>query len=139
MPRYEYVCDECEVTFDELLILQAEIAQYKDSHPCPSCKKMSRRNYVTEFGFAFKGGVRGTSGVHGNSGVHDLDYPTLDKAVARSSDAKWKENIAKQEAIQKARKESPSGVVSHTTSGEFKPASSEVVKKRDDAYAKMKS
>ena len=138
MPTYDYKCNDCEISFEELLLSRDEINQYKDSHPCPSCKNLSPRNYVTAFGFAFKGSVRGTSGVHGNSGVHDLDYPTLDKAVARSSEKKWDVIRERQDAINLVRRESNQNAVTLEASGKASATTSSDISNRDSAIKAFK-
>ena len=122
MPTFEYRCDDCPVEFEELLYLREDVQKYTDEHPCPLCKKMSPRMKVTSFAFSFKGGVKGTSGVHGNSGVHDLDYPTLDKAVARSSEARWGTYRADQSERDKVRKETGSAALTVGEDGKPKAA-----------------
>lgn len=54
-------------------------------------------------------------GTPGNSGSHDLDYPTLDKAVGRSSEKKWGIYNKRKEMRDKVRKETGSPAL--TTSG----------------------
>lgn len=105
MPIFEYFCDDCEIEFEELLLKKAEVEEFVDHYPCPQCHGRAERVKVAEFAFKFAGGVRGESGVHGNSGVHDLDYPSLDKTVGRSSEAKWNNINKRQAARSKARKE----------------------------------
>lgn len=136
MPTYEYHCASCNIAFEELLLKQDEIKQYFEHHPCPNCKQDAPRHHVSSFGFAFKGGVRGSSGVHGNSGVHDLDYPTLDKAVARSSEKRWNIQNERTAAIEKVRQESGSRAVTYDESGKFKPLDSDNAVKRTDLLKK---
>jgi len=107
MPTFEYRCEACEVEFEELLIQQDEVREYREWHPCPSCKGRAERQKVSAVNFAFKapGGQTQGSGVHGQSGVHDLDYPQVDKAVGRSADVKWKHYGERKAARDKARRE----------------------------------
>ena len=120
MPSYEYACSDCGVEFEELLLNKEEISKYSESHPCPSCGQDSPK-IVSSFAFNFKGAVRGTSGVHGNSGVHDWDYPTLDKAVARSSEAKWAQHRVKQEEANKVRVSTGSMELTRDSKGNVAP------------------
>jgi hypothetical protein len=56
------------------------------THPCPDCKDEAPRLFdKAAFGFGFTSG--GTAPA--NSGVHDQDYPSADKIVGRSADARW--------------------------------------------------
>lgn len=96
MPVYEYYCQTCNVEFEQLLIQRDEIKEYKDFYPCPSCKELSPRiPSATNFNF---------KGTAGNSGSHDLDYPTLDKAVGRSANRRWKEYHERKAARDAARR-----------------------------------
>jgi len=54
--------------------------------------------------FNFKGVAEGDPTRKGNSGIHDLDYPTLDKAIGRSANRKWKEYHKEKDARDKARR-----------------------------------
>jgi putative FmdB family regulatory protein len=107
MPAFEYLCNKCEVEFEELLVQQDEIRLYTEWHPCPSCKGRAKRIKVSPINFAFKapGGQTQGSGVHGQSGVHDLDYPNVDKAVGRSASKKWEYYNARKATRDKARRE----------------------------------
>lgn len=138
MPNYEYRCDECSVEFEELLLNKEDIELYSDSYPCPVCSKPAPKQ-MSSFAFSFKGGVRGTSGVHGNSGVHDLDYPVLDKAVARSAEKRWDIHNKRQEAINKFRKESGSHAVAMTPSGDPLPVDKSVLDIRQKAMPVLKN
>lgn len=135
MPTFEYRCEDCPVEFEELLILREDVQKYSEEHPCPLCKKMVPRMKVTSFAFSFKGGVRGTSGVHGNSGVHDLDYPTLDKAVARSSEARWGTYRTDQSERDKVRKETGSAALTVGEDGKPKAADPATLQIRQKAIA----
>lgn len=83
MPNYEYCCQTCNIEFEQLLITKQEIEEYGDFHPCPTCGELSPR-IPSAVNFQFKGNP-------GNSGSHDLDYPSLDKAVGRSANQRWKQ------------------------------------------------
>lgn len=139
MPTYEYKCEPCEVAFEELLLRQDDVKQYSDHHPCPNCGQDAQRNYVTAFGFAFKGEVRGKSGVHGNSGVHDLDYPTLDKAVARSSEKRWEIQRERVAEIEKVRNDSGNRAVTLDETGSFRPMDNGHAEKRTEMLKKAYS
>ena len=84
----------------------------------------------------FKGGVRGESGVHGNSGSHDLDYPSLDKCVGRSSEKKWTRINKEQDERSKMRKESGTNALSKVN-GKIVPTSSEILKIRETTINKI--
>jgi len=132
MPQYEYACEECEVEFSELLLNKADSEKYLSSHPCPVCSNPAARK-MSSFSFGFKGSVRGLSGVHGNSGVHDLDYPSLDKAVARSSEAKWGNFRKQQLKTDKVRQETGSHALTEDSSGNLKPTDSRILDLRAKA------
>lgn len=57
------------------------------------------------FTFAAPKGKTQGSGVHGQTGVHDLDYPSLDKAIGRSSATKWQNYHERKKKRDKARRE----------------------------------
>jgi len=107
MPNYIYKCNACEVEFEELLINLDDIKKYSEHHPCPECRRRSKRVKVNPVSFSFKapGGQTQGSGVHGQSGVHDLDYPNVDKAVGRSSSKKWEYYNERKSVRDKARRE----------------------------------
>lgn len=136
MPTFEYKCDQCEIEFEELLIQTDDVKKYFKWHPCPGCGGKSTRLSISVTNFKFAGGVRGESGVHGNSGVHDLDYPTLDKAVGRSSEKKWTRINSDRIERQKIRKESGTNNLSKID-GKVAPASSEVLNLREAAITKF--
>jgi putative FmdB family regulatory protein len=137
MPIFEYICEECPVEFEELLLNKDDVDKYQDAHPCPSCGKPAPKA-VSAFSFGFKGGVRGLSGVHGNSGVHDLDYPTLDKAVARSSEKRWKHHNERQAEINRVRKEAGAYAVTTDTAGNVRPTDNKTLEVRSKAIDTMK-
>lgn len=107
MPTFEFTCDDCNVEFDELFILQNEISQFSHFFPCPTCGKDARRAGVSLINFSFKAPAGQTqgSGVHGQSGVHDLDYPKVDQAVGRSADKKWEHLNDRKKKRDKVRRE----------------------------------
>jgi hypothetical protein len=114
------------------LTLPEEVKQYSNGHPCPNCGEMAERVRISNFSFSFKGGVRGTSGVHGQSGSHDLDYPTLDKAVGRSAEAKYAEYTRRKEIRDKLRQET--GINSISQDGNIcVPADPRVMQHREKA------
>jgi putative FmdB family regulatory protein len=137
MPNYEYRCEDCEVEFEELLLHKEEIEKYKSEYPCPSCGNMARK-IMSAVSFGFKQEVRGLGGVHGNSGVHDFDYPSLDKAVARSSEKRWAFNRQRQEAINKVRQETGTHAVSMDNNGNFVPTNNSILEKRQAAMPVVK-
>lgn len=81
------------------------------------------------------------SGVHGNSGVHDLDYPSLDKAVARSSEKRWGVYSDRQSERDKVRKETGATALSSDSSGNPVPADPAIMglrKKALETFGKLK-
>lgn len=97
MPKYSFECQECQVRFERNLKMGEHT-----THPCPSCKDPAPRLFDGE-GFAFGFGQGGTAVA--NSGVHDHDYPTADKAVGRSAEARW-DLISKRDQVKnEARKQ----------------------------------
>jgi putative FmdB family regulatory protein len=81
MPRYTFECQQCSTRFDRTLKMGDH-----PTHPCPSCKEEAPRLFdKSAFGFGFAAG--GTAPA--NSGVHDQDYPSADKVVGRSAEARW--------------------------------------------------
>ena len=107
IPTFEYNCSSCEVEFEEFLIQLEEVKKYSKWHPCPQCRGRAARIKVSAVNFSFTAPAGQTqgSGVHGQSGVHDLDYPSVDKAVGRSSTKKWEYYNARKAARDKARRE----------------------------------
>ena len=114
-----------------------DVATFSEAYPCPTCGNQAPKS-VSSFSFGFKGEVKGLSGVHGNSGVHDLDYPTLDKAVARSSEKRWEYNRERQEKINKVRREVGSHAVTSDADGNAKPTDSKTLDLRGKAINTMK-
>lgn len=114
MPTFEYACGDCEIEFEEHLTQSADVKQYSEAHPCPECKEMAPRIKVSAVSFAFKApaGQTAGSGVHGQSGVHDLDYPSVDKAVGRSSGKRWSSFNERKAKRDKIRKEAGTNLVS---------------------------
>ena len=136
MPVYEYRCSPCESEFEELLTQLDDVKKYAKFHPCPSCGGQADRLGISITNFKFAGGVRGESGVHGNSGVHDLDYPSLDKAVGRSSEKKWARINAQSVEREKVRREAGTNALSKID-GKVAPASPDVMKVREAAITKL--
>jgi len=137
MPTYEYRCEPCNAQFEEILTQTEDVKKYSDWHPCPNCGGRAER-IASAANFQFSGGVRGTSGVHGNSGVHDLDYPVLDKAVARSAEKKWEIYGKRAEEREKVRKETGAAALA-VEGGEVKPANPENLKVREQALTTFKN
>lgn len=82
MPKYEFECAYCNLRFERSLKMGDHT-----THECPKCQSDAPRVWD---GFAF--GFQDTPGAAtANTGVHDKDYPTADKAVGRSSEARWGE------------------------------------------------
>lgn len=137
MPLFPYFCDVCDIEFEELLIKKAEIEEYTDHHPCPQCHDRAERIRVAPVAFQFAGGVRGESGVHGNSGSHDLDYPSLDKAVGRSANAKWDNINKRQEVRARARRELGTNAITEVN-GQVKAVGEKVLKERQKGLEMFK-
>lgn len=96
MPRFEFECPYCNVRFERSLKMGDH-----PSHPCPKCECDAPRVWN---GFAF--GFGETPGAAtGNTGVHDKDYPTADKAVGRSAEARWGEYTARAKVKEQAREQ----------------------------------
>ncbi len=133
MPIFEYRC-ECGSEFEELLTQAEDVKEYAKWHPCSGCGGKAVRLGISITNFKFAGGVRGESGVHGNSGVHDLDYPTLDKAVGRSSEKKWTRINADRAERARIRKESGTNALAKVD-GKVAPVSSDVLRVREAAIS----
>jgi len=100
MPSYTFECNRCDVTFHRTLKL--------GNHPtsaCPGCGDPAKRA-LDSFGFAFKAPTAQTKHsprAPNNTGVHKDDYPDADRAVGKSSEARWEEIEARGRVKQKAR------------------------------------
>lgn len=113
MPTYEYACQACEVEFEELLTQSDEIQQFAKQHPCPQCGEPAPRiASAANFAFAAPARAAAGSGVHGQSGIHDLDYPSVDKAVGRSSAKRWDAFNQRKAERDKVRRESGTNAIS---------------------------
>jgi putative FmdB family regulatory protein len=110
MPTYEFACENCEIIFEELLLSTEEISKYSASHPCKECGKIANR-IPSAASFVFKGKSEGDPTKKGGSGFHDLDYHTLDKAIGRSANRKWKMYDARKAERDKVRKESGTNAI----------------------------
>lgn len=138
MPSYEYFCSKCNVQFEELLLLPEEAKKYMHQHPCRKCKKPADR-IMSKSSFTFKAppGLTQGTGVHGQSGVHDLDYPTLDKAVGRSSNKKWEMYNSKQQERDTVRKKYGTHAIS-TVSDKVTPLNNHQLNVREKALKLFK-
>jgi putative FmdB family regulatory protein len=95
MPKYEFECAYCNLRFERVLKMGDHA-----THECPKCECDAPRVWD---GFAF--GFQETPGAAtANTGVHDKDYPTADKAVGRSAEARWGEYDARNK-VKKAVRE----------------------------------
>ncbi len=117
--------------------MQEDVKKYEKQHPCPNCHEMAPRQGISITNFKFAGGVRGESGVHGQSGSHDLDYPTLDKAIGRSSEKKWQRITKDQAQRDKIRKETGVAAVSREN-GKFVASNPATQKVREMALTTLK-
>jgi hypothetical protein len=133
MPTFEYYCEKCKALFEEILILPDDIKQYSQKHPCGKCHELASRVPISLTSppvFKAPAGQTQGSGVHGQSGSHDLDYPTLDKAIGRSSEKKWAEYAKRKSARDQIRKESGTNAIS-TAGGRTAPVDPAVLKLRE--------
>ncbi len=138
MPSYEYECVPCEATFEELHLSRAEAEKHSKEYPCPGCGKPAHRiPSASNFAFGGKAGSDPTSG-RSSSGSHDLDYPTLDKAVGRSANRRWKAYEPRKEARDAVRKETKSVAISDTRDGGFVPTDAATLKAREAGLAMFK-
>lgn len=93
------------------------MTKYAKEYPCPACGGVSKRiPSAANFAFAGLSGSDPTSG-RSSSGSHDLDYPSLDKAIGRSANRKWKAYEPKKEARDKVRRETGSVAIMETKDG----------------------
>lgn len=131
MPSYEYFCEPCDASFEELLISTDDVRRYSREHPCPACGRPCQR-IPSAANFSFKGQAFGDpTNKTGSSGVHDLDYPSLDKAVGRSANRKWKEYRARKGARDAARRELGTNAVSESREGQVVAADPKVLDARE--------
>lgn len=123
--------------FEELHISLSDTKKYEKEHPCPACKAPSKRvPSASNFAFKGKAGSDPTSG-RSSSGSHDLDYPSLDKAVGRSANRRWKEYEPRKQARDKVRRETGSVAIAETKDGP-RPADPGVMKAREAGLAMFK-
>lgn len=102
MPKYSFECQVCQTRFDRTL----KMGEYP-LYACPSCREDAPRIF-TGFGFGF---VTPGAKAPGNSGVHDQDYPSADKAVGRSAEARWSEYRERDKVKKKVRETSGSSAL----------------------------
>lgn len=107
------------------------------SHPCKLCGRASAR-VPSATNFQFKGVADGDPTRQGNSGSHDLDYPSLDKAIGRSANRKWKEYDAKKAVRDQARKQFGTNAVSVGPDGSIAPADQKTLESREKALKLFK-
>ena len=91
-----------------------EVRKYSAEHPCKQCGRTCAR-VPSATNFIFKGVAEGDPTRKGNSGSHDLDYPSLDKAIGRSANRKWKEYRGRKTERDRLRLESGTSAI--TTEG----------------------
>lgn len=119
------------------MLSRHEIAKYSKEHPCETCGGMCQR-VPSATNFQFKGIAEGDPTRRGNSGVHDLDYPSLDKAIGRSANRKWKEFRARKQERDKVRRESGSNALSVSPDGRVVPTDARTLDVRDRAFRTLK-
>lgn len=110
MPQYTFECQTCEVRFERTLKMDNHL-----SHECPSCKEPAPR-VLDNFAFQF-GKAEGAA--PGNTGVHDQDYPTADKAVGRSAEARWAHINDRDKVKAEARKQGGTHALIRHTGDKF--------------------
>ena len=137
IPSDEYYCEACEAIFEELRLSRDEVRAHAKSHPCKFCGQESGR-VPSASNFTFKGVAEGDPTRAGNSGVHDLDYPTLDKAVGRSANRKWKEYGARKAARDEARRRFGTNAISVGADGSPAPVDPKVLDARDKGLRLLK-
>lgn len=136
MPVYEYSCNNCEIIFEELFLSSKEARKHTEKYPCPECGSDADR-VPSATNFQFKGTAEGDPTKRGNSGVHDLDYPTLDKAIGRSANRKWKEYHREKAARDKARRALGTNTISERD-GRPEPVESGVMKLRQQGIKTLR-
>ncbi len=134
MPTFEFFCEKCSSLFEELFLQREDVERSSKSHPCPSCGKMAGR-IPSATNFTFKGVAEGDPTKRGNSGFHDLDYPSLDKAIGRSANRKWKEYGVRKASRDKVRRESGTNAISVDENGTARPTDHRVLEARSKAMA----
>lgn len=130
MPTFEYACEFCRSIFEELFLTKQEVQKYSQKHPCPSCKRSCKR-IPSATNFQFKGVAEGDPTRRGNSGSHDLDYPSLDKAIGRSANRKWKEYDNRKKTNDAARKQFGTNTLSVGPNGQLAPTDSNTLSLRE--------
>lgn len=130
MPTYEYYCEACEAIFEELHLSREDRDRYSKGYPCKSCGRQAVR-VPSASNFTFKGVSEGDPTRRGNSGVHDLDYPSLDKAVGRSANRKWKEYRARKAANDSVRREAGATALSVGPDGKVVPTDAGTLEARE--------
>jgi hypothetical protein len=113
-----------------LLISSDDIKKYSKEHPCKKCGKLVFR-IPSAVNFKFEGKK--------SSGAHDLDYPSLDKAVGRSANRKWKTYDAEKVERFKVRKQAGTHALSiDPSTGRPIPADNNTMKIREKALKTFK-
>ncbi len=141
MPVYEYHCLKCRIIFEELIMSRSDIDMYSNEHECSRCSSVCKR-VPSASNFQFKGLSEGDPTRLGNSGIHDLDYPSLDKAIGRSANRKWKEYGVRKEEHDRVRRESGSNTISIDRKGNPFTTDAKTIKMREKAlniFKKSKS
>lgn len=95
MPKYVFECPTCG-PFKRTLPMGGN-AEY----PCPSCHNSAPRFWPGQ-GFSHSFEVPPTA-APANTGVAKDDYPTADRAVGVSADARWAEHRARDSVKEKVR------------------------------------
>ena len=138
MPSYRYFCKACDAIFEDLLISTEEIKSYSQEHPCPVCEAVCPKiPSAANFKFAGPAGSDPTSG-RSSSGSHDLDYPSLDKAVGRSANRKWKSFSEKKKVRDQVRRETGSIAITESKDGTMTPTNQNILSARETGLKTFK-
>ena len=115
MPTYEYLCDNCENTFEQMQSITA-----KALRKCPQCGKLKLRRLIgSGAGIIFKG-----------SGFYETDYRSDSYNKGRESE-KTKTSEKKTETQTGAKSEIKSETTSESKSPESKPPDKDTSKSKD--------
>jgi hypothetical protein len=121
-----------------LLISSDDIKKYSKEHPCKKCGKLVFR-IPSAVNFKFEGKGESDPTHRKSSGAHDLDYPSLDKAVGRSANRKWKTYDAEKVERFKVRKQAGTHALSiDPSTGRPIPADNNTMKIREKALKTFK-
>lgn len=119
MPLYVFECQGCELRFERTLKMGDHT-----THSCPQCKDEAPRILDgASFGFGF---TAPATSAPANTGVHMDDYPTADRAVGKSAEARWGVITEREKVKGEARKQGEThALIRHTGPGfiDYEPMS----------------